>query len=297
MRANAAICNIDNLPNFPEWLIELGDGRLGHHLLPDGIFEIPPICVVKDEENSTPMDDICNAIFPKEIKPEEIDLIANRAILTPINEDSLKIREKILKRIEPAQPNTKNSIDSIAEDGANNEENENYSLEFLNSLTPGGMPPHELNLKIGAVVILLRNLDPTRALCNGTRMVVKQIMSRLIDCEVLTGSSKGTRVFVPRIILAPSESELPFILKRKQFPIRLAFAMTINKSQGQTLDQVGIYLPAPVFSHGQLYTAFSRTKSFQQVKVKILPTDEQGNLLNDERVFTKNVVYKEVFAE
>jgi ATP-dependent DNA helicase PIF1 len=262
MRANAAICNIDNLPNFPEWLIELGDGRLGHHLLPDGIFEIPPICVVKDEENSTPMDDICNAIFPKEIKPEEIDLIANRAILTPINE-----------------------------------ENENYSLEFLNSLTPGGMPPHELNLKIGAVVILLRNLDPTRALCNGTRMVVKQIMSRLIDCEVLTGSSKGTRVFVPRIILAPSESELPFILKRKQFPIRLAFAMTINKSQGQTLDQVGIYLPAPVFSHGQLYTAFSRTKSFQQVKVKILPTDEQGNLLNDERVFTKNVVYKEVFAE
>jgi hypothetical protein len=66
----------------------------------------------------------------------------------------------------------------------------------------------------------------------------------------LTGSNAGNIVFIPRIDLT-SDSDLPFLMKRKQFPVKLALAMTINKSQGQTLDKVGIHLPNPVFSHGQ----------------------------------------------
>jgi ATP-dependent DNA helicase PIF1 len=61
--------------------------------------------------------------------------------------------------------------------------------------------------------------------------------------------------------MSPSESDdisLPFKFKRKQFPIRLSFAMTINKAHGQTIPHVGIYLPEPVFSHGQLYIALLR---------------------------------------
>ena len=117
----------------------------------------------------------------------------------------------------------------------------------------------------------------------------------MIYAEVLTGSARGQSVFLPRIELAPSDPDMPFTLRRRQFPLRLAFAMTINKSQGQTFAKVGIYLPGPVFTHGQLYVAFSRARSKTNVKVKILTTDNQGQLMpRSQKMFTRNLVYKEV---
>ena len=143
--------------------------------------------------------------------------------------------------------------------------------------------------------MLLRNMDRTNGLCNGTVLIVKQLGTRVIEAKVLNGSHAGNVVFLPRITLSPSDGIFPFTLKRRQFPIRLAFAMTINKSQGQTISNVGIYLPAPVFGHGQLYVAFSRSGDPNGVKVLIVPVEkEQGQLYDDGQMYTRNVVYKAV---
>ena len=117
----------------------------------------------------------------------------------------------------------------------------------------------------------------------------------LIFAEVISGNAKGRHVFIPRIDLAPITADLPFVLRRRQFPIKLAFAMTINKSQGQTFDKVGMLLPEPVFGHGQLYVGLSRVRCSDDIKVLVIEGPLQGRLVEGcDKVFTRNVVFKEV---
>ena len=99
----------------------------------------------------------------------------------------------------------------------------------------------------------------------------------------------GEKVYIPRIVMSPTESAWPFILKRRQYPILICFAMTINKSQGQSLNKVGLYLPTQVFTHGQLYVAFSRVTKRDGLQVMV--NDEDNN--KDVRV--KNIIYNDFF--
>ncbi|KAH1154351.1 hypothetical protein GYH30_049856 [Glycine max] len=127
------------------------------------------------------------------------------------------------------------------------------------------------------------------SLCNGTRLVVTKMAKHVIATEIISGKNIGLAVYIPIMSMSPSQSPWPFKLLRRQFPIMLSYAMTINKSQGQSLSMVGLYLPKPVFTNGQLYVALSRVNSAKGLKI-LIHDDEQKSMNS-----TTNVVFKEVF--
>ena len=286
MRVMASCRNQAEGDDFCSFLLHVGEGTLPvDDDLPTNTVKIPDEYLLQDE-------DLVDYVYPDMHLGISMDT-ASRAILAPKNSDVDYLNNQAMEKF-PAIAMRLTSADSIFEDD-DDDATAKYPIEYLNSVNVPGIPPHELILKVGVPVVLLRNLDPVHGLCNGTRLKIVSMTTHLLTVEILNGSHSGNTAFIPRIDLIPTDTRLPFKLKRRQFPIRLAFAMTINKSQGQSLKHVGIYLSSPVFTHGQLYVAYSRSGDPTRTKIKLkhLPRI-QGFFPNKQGQYTRNVVYVEV---
>ncbi|KAG8386163.1 hypothetical protein BUALT_Bualt03G0120500 [Buddleja alternifolia] len=273
-------------PFFSQFLLRVGNGT--EPTDEEGNINIPGDMVIKCDENDEDGSEqrLIDTIFPNlEYNAQSSTYMTNRAILASKNDYVDKLNERIIQSF-PGVVRTFTSFDEVVDDTQNY-----YQSEFLNSLTPNGMPPHRLVLKKNCPIMLLRNLDPSDGLCNGIRMVCRDFNDNVIHAKITVGHHSGKHVFIPRIPLSPAENEgYPFQFRRKQFPVRLCFAMTINKAQGQTIPFVGVYLPQPVFSHGQLYVALSRGTAMSNTKVLI----KLNSIRYIGETRTKNVIYSEV---
>ena len=105
-----------------------------------------------------------------------------------------------------------NSTNYLSFDKAENNENNLFQPEYLNTIKPLGFPPHKLTLKFGCPIIMLRNLDKSRSLCNGTRLIITHLRRNFIQARITTGDHKGKDVVIPRIPLTaePETSQLGF---------------------------------------------------------------------------------------
>ncbi|XP_028805231.1 uncharacterized protein LOC114760132 [Neltuma alba] len=273
---------------FCQWLLDVGDGKLGMPHDETAEIEIPSELLISEYDD--PIGAIVSSTYADLLENlNDNSYFNDRAILAPTIDAVNRINEYMCS-ILPGESVDFYSCDSICKSSQDGDCIEDmYTTEFLNTINCSGMPMHKLTLKIGTPIMLLRNIDQASGLCNGTRLRVTQLGKSIIEAVTLNGSMPNQKVLIHRMDMNPSDSRLPFRMRRRQFPISVSFAMTINKSQGQSLQCVGLYLPKPVFTHGQLYVALSRVKSIDGLKI-LLHNDESGK-----KKLTMNVVYREVF--
>ncbi|KAE9073054.1 hypothetical protein PF007_g25951 [Phytophthora fragariae] len=272
------------LAAFSEFLLQVGEGR--HEVnrsLGKDFVKIPRDMLIDNTEPDQDMDedeDILPGAVPRGLK-NIIDVMyadinnpdiatdeyfADRTILTTTNAVVQRINEAVSQRLS-GDSHEYLSVDSVDDDNEGNF----FEPEVLHTVNINGILPHKLTLKEGAPIMMMRNLNPDLGLCNGTRLRIVKLKPHVIHATIMTGERQGQDVLIPRIVFVSDgdSRDSPFRLRRKQFPVVPAFAMTINKAQGQTVQNLGLYLATPCFSNGQLYVALSRVMSRSKFKALI----------------------------
>jgi len=267
--------------NFRHFLLLVGSGDSGDRI------KVP-------ENNVVPsLDVLINRVFGSSLCTRFSDNLATRCVLSTTNKGTMEINNLCLNKfVSSHDSRVYLSVDTVINEGCNRENsdsNSNFDVSFLNTVLTCGLPPHKLELKVGVPIILIRNLNIKRGLCNGTKLIVTRLFKNSIEAK---SPNSEFPIVIPRITLVDNDPDLPFTLRRIQLPIRLAFSMTINKSQGQTFDKIGLDLREQCFSHGQLYVGLSRVRCPGDYSV-FVGCHNDHNARSD--VYIRNVVYREIF--
>ena len=197
------------LQYWQDYVEKVGTGELNNQL--DQV-EIRHVNITRE------LDNMIDFIYPDLSQTDP-----NSVILATLNSTINSINSRIIDDA-PGAPTLYHSIDqAISED-----EEQNYPPEFLNTIEMGCLPPHQLKLKIGTPIIIIRNIQHP-IMVNGTRATVSGLLPNVIEAR----KHDGTIILIPRITIIPSDSNNTISFKRKQFPVKPCYAMTINRSQGQ----------------------------------------------------------------
>nr|KAJ0224052.1 hypothetical protein LSAT_V11C200058700 [Lactuca sativa] len=225
--------------DFRQILPVIPSGKLGGSNNREAIIDIPDDLLINDPYD--PIGSLINFVYPSILEASTIpEYFQERAILAPKNDVVENINDHLLALF-PGEKVEYLSSDKLCESEFvhDNFDANLYSPDVLNGLKVSGLPNHKLVLKVGVPVMLLRNIDQKNSLCNGTRLQVISLGKRVIEAVIITGSNIGNQTFIPRMTLTPSGKKIPFIFQRRQFPLAVCFAMTINKIQGQSLSKDG----------------------------------------------------------
>ncbi|CAG8793390.1 19703_t:CDS:2, partial [Dentiscutata erythropus] len=168
-----------------------------------------------------------------EVQPDK------RGILAPLNDDIDMLNAKILAQFSESKK-TYYSADMLDKNSEmyNTVHESLYSTEFFNSLNFSGLPSYNLILKVNTPIILLCNINIANSLCNRKHLICKTLQDYIIEVKPINGPLASGCVFLPHISLSSTRSSLLFVLQHRQFLYKLAFAISINKSQGQTMNCV-----------------------------------------------------------
>ncbi|XP_074299272.1 uncharacterized protein LOC141630335 [Silene latifolia] len=192
LQVGSSTDNVEELRKFSEWLLEIGDGIAGVENDGEVDLELPADLLIQDVTN--PIKTLVDVTYPDLLgqlwNPEYLQ---QRTILAPTHEIVESVNEYVLSLIKKDE-RIYLSCDEVCSDDRGTGDGDIHSIEFLNSIKCVGLPNHQLKLKVGVMVMLLRNIDQSRGLCNGTRLIVTDLGARVIRCTVLTGSHKGAFV-------------------------------------------------------------------------------------------------------
>ncbi|XP_057804862.1 uncharacterized protein LOC131020156 [Salvia miltiorrhiza] len=222
------------LQQFAKWIASVGDGILGGPNDGEVDIELPDDILIKysGDPIAAIVDEIYSSFSSCSDNPT---YLLERAILAPTLNVIESINQYMVSLNECEGRQYLNSDKTCTTDSTSSLLHDIHTPEFLNSLKCSGDPNHELYLKVGTPVMLLRDIDHANGLCNGTRLVITRLESHVLEAKVITGHNAGNKVLIPRMSLTPSDPRLPFRFQRKQFPVIVSYAMTIIKQKPRSI--------------------------------------------------------------
>ncbi|XP_076914911.1 uncharacterized protein LOC143574077 [Bidens hawaiensis] len=203
LTVGSQMSNTLEIKQFADWLLDIGQGNLGGPNDGEATITIPEDLLIKDTLD--PMSDLIDFVYPSMLdRFNDLTYFQEQALLALLNDVVQEINDRILAYF-PGQEMEYLSSDSIDEDF----DPTLYSPDFLNGIKMSGMPNHHLLLKVGVPIMLLRNINQKKGLCNGTRLQVVSLGKRVIEAKVVYGTNIGFRTLLSRISLTPFDKKLP----------------------------------------------------------------------------------------
>jgi len=251
-------------PEYADFITRLGEGKDGStYIRRKAAVDIAPF--VQQTFASSTMEDAVDFVYPGCTEAEQdplnrAKLMAKSAILAHTNDRVAFWNHEVQQLLPLGVSKSFFSANKLCDVHDNDANAELLTLECLQYCDAADVPTHHLKLHVGDLCILMRNIDKPLGLTNNQRVIIRALRASTIGVSIARDDS-NTVHWLPRIHFRFVMPGTSFEMIRTQFPLKLAYAFTVHKAQGQELQRVLLDTTTPVFAHGQLYVALSRVRT------------------------------------